>query len=132
MGLYQEAVAAYEVVLGDGSLVRATRDNEYSDLYYCLPWSHGTLGFLVALELQIVPVKVSFLFIVNPDSELWFDWVKVAISLQPTAISISFNPLFFYQQYVRMEYIPVVGKKEYCDKIRELSGAMDKNKKVLR
>jgi len=70
VGLYQEAVAAYEVVLGDGSLVRATRDNEYSDLYYCLPWSHGTLGFLVALELQIVPVKVSFLFIVNPDSEL--------------------------------------------------------------
>lgn len=34
------------------------------------------------------------------------------------------------QQYVRMEYIPVVGKKEYCDKIRELSGAMDKDKKV--
>ena len=31
-----------------------------------------------------------------------------------------------------MEYIPVVGKKEYCDKIRELSGAMDKNKKVRR
>jgi len=90
VGLYQEAVTAYEVVLGDASLVRATRDNEYADLYHCLPWSHGTLGFLVALELQIVPVK----------------------------------------QYVHMEYIPVVGKKEYCDKIRELSGAMDKNKKT--
>ena len=31
-----------------------------------------------------------------------------------------------------MEYIPVVGKKAYCDKIRELSGAMDKDKKVRR
>ena len=29
VGLYQEAVVAYEVVLGDGSLVRATKDNEY-------------------------------------------------------------------------------------------------------
>lgn len=23
----------------------------------CLPWSHGTLGFLVALELQIIKIK---------------------------------------------------------------------------
>ena len=44
MGLYQECVEAYDMVLGDGSLIRATRDNEYSDLYHCLPWSHGTLG----------------------------------------------------------------------------------------
>ena len=29
-----------------------------------------------------------------------------------------------------MEYIPINGQKEYCDKIRELSGAMDKNKQV--
>ena len=47
VGLYQETNAAYEGVLGDGSLVRVTKDNEYSDLFYCLPWSHGTLGFLV-------------------------------------------------------------------------------------
>ena len=44
VGLYQEAIEAYEVVLGDGSVVRATKDNDYSDLYHCLPWSHGTLG----------------------------------------------------------------------------------------
>lgn len=29
-----------------------------------------------------------------------------------------------------MEYIPINGQKEYCDKIRELSGAMDKDKPV--
>ena len=49
VGLYQECVEAYEVVLGDGSVVRATRDNEYSDLYHCLPWSHGTLGKILVL-----------------------------------------------------------------------------------
>jgi len=57
VGLYQESIKAYEVVTGDGSFVRATKDNEHSDLYHCLPWSHGSLGFLVGLELQIIPVK---------------------------------------------------------------------------
>jgi Delta24-sterol reductase len=57
VGLYQETVTAYEIVLGDGSHVRATeKDNE--DLFRALPWSHGSLGFLVALELKLVKVKV--------------------------------------------------------------------------
>ena len=57
VGLYQETIKSYTVVLGDGSVATATKDNEYSDLYHCLPWSHGSLGFLVALELEIIPVK---------------------------------------------------------------------------
>jgi len=90
VGLYQEAVIAYQIVLGDGSVVRATKDNEYSDLFHCLPWSHGTLGFLVALELQIIKIK----------------------------------------PHLKMEYIPVRGKKQYCDMMRDLSGALDKDRKV--
>lgn len=90
VGLYQEAIRSYEVILGDGSLVTATRDNEYSDLYYALPWSHGSLGFLTSLELDIIPVK----------------------------------------PYVHMKYIPVRGQKKYCDAIREISGATDKNRKL--
>ena len=54
-GLIQETVEAYEVVLGDGTLVRATA-TEHPDLFRTLPWSHGTLGFLVGAELRIVPV----------------------------------------------------------------------------
>lgn len=57
VGLYQETVVSYDVITGDGNLVHATAKNEHSDLFYCLPWSHGTLGFLVALELKIIPVK---------------------------------------------------------------------------
>lgn len=56
-GLYHETITAYEVVLGDGSLVTAAADNEHSDLFKALPWSHGSLGFLVALTLKIVKVK---------------------------------------------------------------------------
>ncbi|CAG9766410.1 unnamed protein product [Ceutorhynchus assimilis] len=56
VGLYQENIESYEVVLGDGSFVRASRQ-ENEDFYKCLPWSHGSLGFLVALTLKIVKVK---------------------------------------------------------------------------
>lgn len=56
-GLYHETITSYEVVLGDGSLVTATCDNEHSDLFKALPWSHGSLGFLVALTLRIVKIK---------------------------------------------------------------------------
>jgi len=89
VGLYQEAVEAWEVVLGDGSVVTATRE-EHTDIFHCLPWSHGSLAFLVGLKLRIIPVK----------------------------------------PYIHMRYIPVRGQKQYCDMIRELSGANSKDQEV--
>jgi len=56
VGLLQETVVAYEVVLADGSLIKATADS-HPELFYALPWSHGTLGLLVGLELRIIKVK---------------------------------------------------------------------------
>jgi delta24-sterol reductase len=55
-GFLFETVVAYEIISADGEFIRATR-TENTDLYYTLPMSHGTLGFLVAVELTIVPVK---------------------------------------------------------------------------
>jgi len=40
------------MVLSDGSCVEARKDNEYSDLYHCLPWSHGTLGTNEAIHVK--------------------------------------------------------------------------------
>lgn len=31
--------------------------DENSDLFYALPWSYGTLGFLVSATIQIIPAK---------------------------------------------------------------------------
>ncbi|MCA9648745.1 MAG: FAD-binding oxidoreductase [Myxococcales bacterium] len=56
VGLYQETVVAYEMVLGDGRRVRASAD-EHEDLFRALPWSHGTLGFLTAVTVQIIPIQ---------------------------------------------------------------------------
>ena len=52
-GLYQETIVSMKVVVADGSLVHATRTNQHAELFKCLPWSHGSLGFLVELELLV-------------------------------------------------------------------------------
>ncbi|XP_050372141.1 delta(24)-sterol reductase [Argentina anserina] len=56
-GLFSDTVVAYEIVLANGQLVRATQDNEYSDLFYAIPWSQGTLGLLVAAEIKLIDIK---------------------------------------------------------------------------
>jgi delta24-sterol reductase len=56
-GLFQEICVSYEVILGDGRVVVATATNEYKDLFFALPWSYGTIGFLVSATLKIIPCQ---------------------------------------------------------------------------
>ncbi|EFJ20835.1 hypothetical protein SELMODRAFT_417880 [Selaginella moellendorffii] len=56
-GLFAETCSAFELVLADGRVVRATADNEFSDLYKAVPWSHGSIGLLVGVEIRLIPVK---------------------------------------------------------------------------
>ncbi|MBT2420336.1 FAD-binding oxidoreductase [Streptomyces sp. ISL-22] len=53
-GLFADTVESYEVLLGTGEVVRASA-TEHTDLFHALPWSMGSLGFVVAVELRIVP-----------------------------------------------------------------------------
>ncbi|KAK3909495.1 Delta(24)-sterol reductase [Frankliniella fusca] len=53
-GLFQHICVAYELVLADGSIVQVTKESD-PDLFYSVPWSYGTLGFLTAVEIKIVP-----------------------------------------------------------------------------
>lgn len=55
-GLFSDAVRACELVLADGSVVRAS-PTEHADLFYSLPWSYGAHGMLTAVELPIIPCK---------------------------------------------------------------------------
>ena len=57
-GLWQNICLKYELVLADGTITSCTRD-ENSDLFYAIPWSYGTLGFLTSVDIMIVPFKVS-------------------------------------------------------------------------
>jgi len=56
-GLLSETVTEYTVVTAEGDLRVVREDNEHADLFRALPMSHGTLGFLVALRLRVIPSK---------------------------------------------------------------------------
>ena len=55
-GLFQHICKSYELVMADGSITTCS-ESENSDLFYAVPWSYGTLGFLVSVEIQIIPCK---------------------------------------------------------------------------
>lgn len=65
-GLMHDIVEAYEVVTARGERVRATREGEHAQLFRALPWSHGTLGLLVALELRVVPAPTHVRLVYRP------------------------------------------------------------------
>lgn len=56
-GLFYDEVVSMEIVLASGELVSATRDNEYSDLFYATPWSYGAIGMLVGIEMRLIKVE---------------------------------------------------------------------------
>ncbi len=69
-GLMHDIVEAYEIVTARGDRVRATREGEHADLFRALPWSHGTLGLLVALELRIIPAPTHVRLVYRPVHDL--------------------------------------------------------------
>ncbi len=56
-GLPHETVQEMEVLLSSGDVINCTPDNEHSDLFYGLPNSYGTLGYILKLKALTVPVK---------------------------------------------------------------------------
>lgn len=55
-GLFQYICESFEIITAEGKLIKCNK-NENAELFSMIPWSHGTLGFLVAVELKIIPAK---------------------------------------------------------------------------
>ncbi|XP_053619179.1 delta(24)-sterol reductase-like isoform X1 [Plodia interpunctella] len=55
-GLFQHICLQYELVLADGSVLTCSKD-ENPDLFYAVPWSYGTLGFLASVVIQVIQAK---------------------------------------------------------------------------
>lgn len=55
-GLFSDTALAYEILLGDGSVIRAT-PNEHSDIFYAVVGSYGSLGILLSVEFPLVPIQ---------------------------------------------------------------------------
>ncbi len=55
-GLVHETVEDLEVLLGDGRIITCSRC-ENQDLFFGLPNSYGTLGYVMRLKLKLIPAK---------------------------------------------------------------------------
>ena len=85
-GLVHDTVTAYEIVTAEGELVRATPDNEHADLFRALPWSHGTLGLLVALEMRVIQASSHVRLVYRPFYSLASyakEYTRLATSEEP-------------------------------------------------
>jgi len=51
-GMFNECVVAYEILMADRQVHRITKDEP--DIFYSLPWSYGTLGLVLSVELKMV------------------------------------------------------------------------------
>ncbi|KAM0044610.1 putative delta(24)-sterol reductase [Helianthus debilis subsp. tardiflorus] len=56
-GLFADTVVACVIILANGRVVRATKDSEYFDIFYAIPWSQGTLGLLTCAKIKLVQIK---------------------------------------------------------------------------
>jgi len=55
-GLFTHTCSMYEIVNAEGELIRCTA-TENPELFRAIPWSHGTLGMLVGVEIQVMLSK---------------------------------------------------------------------------
>jgi delta24-sterol reductase len=55
-GLFNDSVVSAEVALSSGEVITCSRE-ENSDLFDALPWSYGTLGFLMSVKIRVVPCQ---------------------------------------------------------------------------
>ncbi len=52
-GFVHDSLLEADVLLPDGTIVTATATNEYSDLFYGLPNSYGTLGYVLRAKIKL-------------------------------------------------------------------------------
>jgi len=55
-GLFSDQCLAYEVLLGNGTIIRAT-PQEHADLFYGIVGSYGSLGILLSVTLKLIPAQ---------------------------------------------------------------------------
>eukprot|EP00466_Bigelowiella_natans_P008229 jgi/Bigna1/147114/aug1.129_g21822 len=56
IGFFQETVVEYEIVTPDAKVLTVNAKND-PKLFYALPWSYGTIGFLTKVKLRVVKAK---------------------------------------------------------------------------
>ncbi len=98
-GLTHESVLEMDVLLPDGSIVTCTKDNEHSELFFGLPNSYGTLGYVLRLKVMALPVAPYVRIDHRPfhDAASFFEHIAVAINDDVDFLDGSvFDPNHYY------------------------------------
>ncbi len=118
-GLPHETVLEMDVLLADGSVVNCTPDNEHADLYYGLPNSYGTLGYVLKLKTPALPVK-SFVRIEHTLYRDAAEFFAVIASLRYSDIDFLDGSVFGNNEYYLTigqftDYAPYTSDYTYLD-----------------
>lgn len=52
-GMFQAICTEFEIIVPDGSIRTVSKDND-PDLFYAIPWSYGSIGFLVSARIKVI------------------------------------------------------------------------------
>lgn len=77
-GLVHDTITQFELLLPNGDLVVCTPNNEHSDLFYALPNSYGTLGYITRASIKLIKTK-PYINIINyypPSSKELFEMIQ--------------------------------------------------------
>ena len=71
-GFFSDNVIDFDIVLGNGEILREVSKTNNSELYYGIPGTYGTLGIITRVKIKLIPcekyVKVNYLHYNSFDS----------------------------------------------------------------
>ena len=78
-GLVHETILEMEVMVPDGKIIICTPNNEYQDLFFALPNSYGTLGYILKMKIKLIDAKkyVKITYHNYTDSKKYFIDLKI-------------------------------------------------------
>ncbi len=56
-GLLHNNISEMEILTGKGEILNCRRDNEHSDLFYGVPNSYATMGYVISAKIKLIPAS---------------------------------------------------------------------------
>ncbi|XP_022165328.1 delta(24)-sterol reductase-like isoform X3 [Myzus persicae] len=104
-GLFHKTCTRYELVTADGDLITCS-EAENPDVFESIPFSYGTLGFLTAIDIRIMPAKKYVRLQYRPISSL----EKIQSSLISETLDTENNDFVELLMYSKNDGVLMTGK----------------------
>ena len=111
-GLFQHICKSFEIITPDGNLHYCSKEKN-PDLFYAIPWSYGSLGFLVTIEISIIPAKPY----IQLDYEPFYHGEKMLKAFEKASRNTSENGYDFVELLMYSRNSGVLMKGNFTNKI---------------